>query len=259
VDQIAALALKYVNMINFFRNTRRKLADNNQFLKYARYAVGEIVLVMIGILLALQVNNWNETQKERKFEIKMLSEINKELKSDIIHFKILSKKMHTLDFVSTKFIKMTHLKATFKDSLYKREESRRWYYLSTGILYQYNSGPYEALKASGLDKISSDSLRNSLIKYYDYSLQRNEAFIAQYTKNYDTDIAMLKSFLGPPYTEIENGEVNIYRKFPENIFLKPSFLDLLDKLRRRSRLIKGSLDRHILKMEKLQNQIKEAL
>jgi len=213
------------------------MADDNKPLKYARYAIGEIVLVVIGILLALQVNNWNETQKERKFERKMLSEINKELKSDIIHFKRLSERMHTLDFVSTKFIKMVHLKATFKDSLYKREGSRRWYYLNTGILYQYNSGPYEALKASGLNKISSDSLRNSLIKYYDFTLQRNEAFIAHYTKNSDTDIAMLKSFLGPPFTEIENGEVKIYSKFPKNLFLKPSFLVLLDKLRSRSRLI----------------------
>jgi len=70
---------------------------------------------------------------------------------------------------------------------------------------------------------------------------------------------MLKSFLGPPFTEIENGEVKIYSKFPENLFLKPSFLVLLDKIRRRSRLIKGSLDNHILKMEELHSQIKEAL
>jgi hypothetical protein len=47
-------------MINFFRKIRKQLADDNKPLKYARYAIGEIVLVMIGILLALQVNNWNE-------------------------------------------------------------------------------------------------------------------------------------------------------------------------------------------------------
>ena len=47
-------------MINFFRKIRRKLADDNQFLKYSKYAIGEIALVMIGNLLALQVNNWNQ-------------------------------------------------------------------------------------------------------------------------------------------------------------------------------------------------------
>ena len=47
-------------MINFFRKIRKKYADNNMPLKYTRYAIGEIVLVVIGILIALQINNWNE-------------------------------------------------------------------------------------------------------------------------------------------------------------------------------------------------------
>ncbi len=50
-------------MIKFFRKIRKKLADDNKPLKYARYAIGEIALVMIGILLALQVNDWNENKK----------------------------------------------------------------------------------------------------------------------------------------------------------------------------------------------------
>ena len=53
-------------MIPFFRKIRKKLADNNQFLKYSRYAVGEILLVVIGILIALQVNNLNEQMKEQR-------------------------------------------------------------------------------------------------------------------------------------------------------------------------------------------------
>jgi hypothetical protein len=47
-------------MIPFFRKIRKKMADDNKPLKYARYAIGEIVLVVIGILIALQINNWNE-------------------------------------------------------------------------------------------------------------------------------------------------------------------------------------------------------
>ena len=51
-------------MIRFFRNIRQKLATQNKVASYLRYAIGEIILVVIGILIALQVNNWNE---ERKF------------------------------------------------------------------------------------------------------------------------------------------------------------------------------------------------
>ena len=59
-------------MIPFFRKIRYRLANNNQFLKYSRYAIGEIVLVVIGILIALQINNWNENQKK---EIKALNDL----------------------------------------------------------------------------------------------------------------------------------------------------------------------------------------
>ncbi len=50
-------------MIPFFRKIRKKMADDNRPLKYMRYAIGEIVLVVIGILIALQINNWNEERK----------------------------------------------------------------------------------------------------------------------------------------------------------------------------------------------------
>jgi len=45
-------------MIPFFRRIRKKMADDNKPIKYMRYAIGEIVLVVIGILIALQINNW---------------------------------------------------------------------------------------------------------------------------------------------------------------------------------------------------------
>ena len=55
-------------MIKFFRHIRQNLIMENKTGKYLKYAVGEIVLVVIGILIALQVNNWNEN---RKTEIKI--------------------------------------------------------------------------------------------------------------------------------------------------------------------------------------------
>ena len=74
-------------MISFFRKIRWRLARENQFLKYTRYAIGEIVLVVIGILIALQINNWNEERKFRKEERDYLKRLVSENKDDLETFK----------------------------------------------------------------------------------------------------------------------------------------------------------------------------
>ena len=50
-------------MIKFFRKIRYDLLEKNKIEKYLKYAIGEIVLVVIGILIALSINNWNEQRK----------------------------------------------------------------------------------------------------------------------------------------------------------------------------------------------------
>ena len=69
-------------MISFFRKIRQKLLTENKFSKYLVYAIGEIVLVMIGILLALQVNNWNELRKKEQAEIQLYHKIITDLISE---------------------------------------------------------------------------------------------------------------------------------------------------------------------------------
>ena len=70
-------------MLRFFHQIRQRLLTDNKFSKYLLYAIGEIVLVMIGILLALQVNNWNERRKADKIGVKYLMGIQNDLKNDI--------------------------------------------------------------------------------------------------------------------------------------------------------------------------------
>ncbi|MCA0931767.1 hypothetical protein LCM02_04835 [Lutimonas saemankumensis] len=90
-------------MIPFFRKIRKKMADDNRPLKYARYAIGEIILVVIGILIALQINNWNEERKlkeiEKQYLMSIKSGINlsqKELMRVIDDSKEISKSADTL-------------------------------------------------------------------------------------------------------------------------------------------------------------------
>lgn len=66
-------------MINFFRKTRKKMAESNKPIKYLRYAIGEILLVVIGILVALQINNANEIHKIRNKELVYLNNIKTDL------------------------------------------------------------------------------------------------------------------------------------------------------------------------------------
>ena len=56
-------------MIPFFRKLRRQFLDTKQPGRYLLYALGEVLLVMVGILLTLQVDHYNEERKERKDEL----------------------------------------------------------------------------------------------------------------------------------------------------------------------------------------------
>jgi hypothetical protein len=62
-------------MIKFFRQIRQKLLSDKQFSKYILYAIGEIFLVVIGILIALQINTWNEDRKNLEKENYYLNSI----------------------------------------------------------------------------------------------------------------------------------------------------------------------------------------
>jgi hypothetical protein len=70
-------------MISFFRKIRRGLLTDNKLTKYLIYASGEIVLVVIGILIALQVNNGNETRKKEKTTIEILKQIQTDIISSV--------------------------------------------------------------------------------------------------------------------------------------------------------------------------------
>ena len=71
-------------MLRFFRNIRRKLLDKTSMKKYTIYAIGEIFLVMMGILLAIQVNDWNNQRIEKKMEQDYLSRLLIDLTQDSV-------------------------------------------------------------------------------------------------------------------------------------------------------------------------------
>ena len=81
-------------MIKFFGQIRQNLIKENKTTNYIKYAIGEIVLVVIGILIALQINNWNENRKFKNQEIQYIKRLLTENKQDLITF---SENIHALE------------------------------------------------------------------------------------------------------------------------------------------------------------------
>ena len=69
-------------MIKFFRQIRYNLMETGKTSKYLKYAIGEIILVVIGILIALQINNWNQERINQRERTEMLSKLNSEFKEN---------------------------------------------------------------------------------------------------------------------------------------------------------------------------------
>jgi hypothetical protein len=79
-------------MIKFFRKIRQNLLMENKTGKYFKYAIGEIILVVIGILIALQINNWNEQRKDKVKEQILLKQLQEDYQSNLLQ---LEEKMAT--------------------------------------------------------------------------------------------------------------------------------------------------------------------
>lgn len=144
--------------------------------RYLKYAFGEIILVVIGILIALSINNLNEGNKARKFELKMLGEISAALSQDLPTFQrfdsLLGKWNESTIFLTNE---------VNKKNIPARDIDTIRYHLNTinrfGLYYIINNGPYEALKSSGIDKISNDELRNNIARLYSRDLEGLEIWI----------------------------------------------------------------------------------
>ncbi|WP_296378144.1 DUF6090 family protein [Winogradskyella sp.] len=154
-------------MIKFFRKIRQNLLSEGKTGKYFKYAIGEIILVVIGILIALQINNWNQDKKTEKQE----EQIYKELKSDLIQTKIeISKTIsqHNKTLKSTQqLITEISNKKEYSDSIYR-------FFGDSGGEFKIipKTSAFENLKNIGLNTLSNDSLRISITNLFQLDLNR---------------------------------------------------------------------------------------
>ncbi|TYA56695.1 DUF6090 family protein [Formosa maritima] len=183
-------------MIKFFRKIRKNLLSERKTGKYLKYAIGEIIIVVIGILIALQINNWNESRKLDHLIKKYEENIVNELKSDLLRLNVMD---------------------SIRNSVQKRAENYLEYYNSDNpdintlivkfdsinpIFDLFTTSTFTAqdLVAAGNLKLFSSDKKNAILKFI-YDLDRYQVYeqktletVLDSYKDFKKEIDILYSF-----------------------------------------------------------------
>lgn len=158
-------------MFRFFRKLRFNSMTNIKTLKYIKYAIGEIILVVIGILIALQVNNWNQDRKDRISERKLLDNVHRDFLQNKVSFdsvKVINTKnfeildrMVALFPIQNDMVKYNQLKAIEKGL--------------TAITYNaYSSSVESLINSNAIELIQDEKLQEYLVSWKDVLLDYKE-------------------------------------------------------------------------------------
>ena len=154
-------------MIKFFRHIRQRLLSENKTGKYLKYAIGEIILVVIGILIALQINNWNEQRKVDREIFKTLTEIRSNLISDslsISETRILKSEDINIQYTVIHELENGNIPYdSIEYHLGRMMIARRIILVDNG---------YQLMKKFGLEQLNNQELRTELINYYTNSTKK---------------------------------------------------------------------------------------
>ncbi len=188
-------------MIKFFRKIRYNLMETGKAGKYFKYAIGEIILVVVGILIALQVNDWNEN---RKFTIEK-QRIIKELHNAFVNNRVvLTERIEALEDANTNVkIILSHTGQNF--SAQKNWDSIMSASLKYGNYNPANSTLSELINSGQLSKVVDASLKENLYKWMLLLEDSDEDF-----KNQDLQATTL--LIPHLYENISMQNLNVYNQ-----------------------------------------------
>ncbi len=167
-------------MIKFFRKIRQNLLSEGKTGKYFKYAIGEIVLVVIGILIALQINNWNTTRIESKASANLMARLLVESKKNE---EALSENIKRIESLMTDSERLLQFMGNnFTDKNEKTIDTLIYSVLESPVLKYKSSTLDEALSSGAISLIASDSLRDFL-----YQIPSIYADLQRREKNEDID------------------------------------------------------------------------
>lgn len=151
-------------MIKFFRKIRQNLLSEGKTGKYFKYALGEILLVVIGILIALQVNNWNEERKNQLLASNILRDFISDVKKDSIDL------AYHIEFSSQE---LNHHNSVIERSRNKKANLDTLVFLGKNVFkphwvapISYNSTTFQSIKSSGKLELLPEKIKKEIINYY---------------------------------------------------------------------------------------------
>lgn len=241
-------------MLNFLRNFRRKEMKSTRYLKYA---IGEIFLVVIGILIALTINNWNEGKKQKRVEELLLKELSNALNSDINSIQeVFLMRLQDKENAILELNRLGGEKAKISGSTF----FRHYFQSKQDFFYTFDSGPYDALKANGLNQLTNDSLRAEILNAYDDIFPTFKHFMDNINTVASKGISDLESdYLGARYINDNDTWRVVSTLKVENVLQHPSFMKALKLQKEKAAVQRDRIDRLLKLSIKLQRMILKEL
>ena len=191
-------------MLKFFRKIRQESIKNHKTINYLKYAIGEIILVVIGILIALQVNEWNNDRIRKKEEVTILKQLQTDLKTSQTELS----EIKTFYLVRAK-ASAEVLRAYWKNEVPNDSINYSLNRPKSSRIYSPVLGTFRSLINSGnIDKISSDSIKNELVSYLEkveYTLKDINRYEETYYRN---GVKKVNEILPVPYRSMEEFQMH---------------------------------------------------
>jgi hypothetical protein len=233
-------------MIKLFRNIRQNLLAEGKTTRYLKYAIGEIILVVIGILIALSINNWNTNHSNKKGEAFYLEKLHRNFEQDTLN---LSRR---LDEVESSLLALHSLKLEIADSSLQRFSKPQILYTLLGTYgFSPETSTFDNLIATGkLELIQNQSFVDSMFVYYNTlnnRVKQNNEGIVFYSRN----------TIGPyvlQFDDIENPQLK-----PITYSKKPFFRNVISIRKGQLSLLKKDYEKSIRRCKNLMNAINEQM
>lgn len=153
-------------MIKLFRNIRKNLLNEGKTAKYFKYAIGEIILVVIGILIALSINNWNGEHTDHKREINYLKSLKNEMESNLQS--VNTEEQRILDFMKREEVLAKILNSPEAIDSTSDKTIFKFYFdiYNTDVVTNIETGAIsEIISSGGLQYIKNDSIRKLIASW----------------------------------------------------------------------------------------------